>query len=622
MARTRQRTVARRAIADRPRSVEATRDISFARLAAGTAVTTIVAVLYWRTSARDIVFGDTPELVGAAASLGVAHPPGYPIWTLLAHFYTLFPVGPIPFRVSLLSVTCGAATAALTYLIALRLTRSAWAASASALLLATAPVVWTWSSVPEVFPLNDVLVAALLLLLIEWHLTRRPRWFIAAAFVGGLGLANHQTIALLGPAVLLLMWEHRREFAGGALFMRATGAFLLGLVPYAYLPIAAAAHPAFNWGEISSLSGLIAHVLRVDYGSGQLVSEVRFQGGSATDRILALAESFNVAEAILATLGALALYRRDRVLLWFFGLGFVIVGPAFAAYSNISLSSQLTRSVLERFFLASHVVLAPLAALGIALIAEVAGGRRGMLRGRTASLAAAVAAVAVAAGLAWTQFDAIDRSQDHWARSFAEDILSTARHDAILFAGGDAVVMPIEYLHRIEGARRDLVFVDIPLLRGDWYVRQLQRTAPDLVLRYPRFDGLPGTMRSFIEPNDPTRFEVIGGLLDDTMSTTHVLVPHGLLSRFVPKSAPQDLDGVAADNTAVLATYHIPVLAAVAPVPWDRIILGDYASPPYAVAQLYEQQKANAKAREWYERALAIDPDFSEARAAITRLPP
>src|SRR5437870_9716147 len=88
------------------------------------AVTAIAGTLYFLTAARDIVVGDTPELIRAAATLGVAHPPGYPLFTLLGHFFSVLPLGPVPFRVNLLSVICDALAVGIIFLTAFRLSKS------------------------------------------------------------------------------------------------------------------------------------------------------------------------------------------------------------------------------------------------------------------------------------------------------------------------------------------------------------------------------------------------------------------------------------------------------------------------------------------------------------------
>src|SRR5436190_12561855 len=86
-------------------------------------VSLLALFLYLLTAARDIVAGDTPELIIAAAKLGVAHPPGYPLFTMVGHFFSLLPLGSIPFRINLLSVVCDALAIGIAFLTAFRLTR-------------------------------------------------------------------------------------------------------------------------------------------------------------------------------------------------------------------------------------------------------------------------------------------------------------------------------------------------------------------------------------------------------------------------------------------------------------------------------------------------------------------
>src|SRR5947199_7419012 len=93
------------------------------------AVTIAAGILYFLTAARDIVVGDSPELITAAVTLGVAHAPGYPLFTVLGHLFSLVPFGSIPFRINLLSAICGALTIGVVYLSAFRLTRSQLAAT-------------------------------------------------------------------------------------------------------------------------------------------------------------------------------------------------------------------------------------------------------------------------------------------------------------------------------------------------------------------------------------------------------------------------------------------------------------------------------------------------------------
>src|SRR5436309_8150710 len=99
----------------------------------GATVAGLAFLLYFLTAARDIVVGDSPELITAAVTLGVAHAPGYPLFTILGHLFSLVPFGSLPFRVNLLSVVCDGLAVGVVYFTAFRLTRSQLAAAVAAL---------------------------------------------------------------------------------------------------------------------------------------------------------------------------------------------------------------------------------------------------------------------------------------------------------------------------------------------------------------------------------------------------------------------------------------------------------------------------------------------------------
>ena len=64
-----------------------------------------------------------PELIGelivVAHGLGVAHPPGFPLWTILAHLASLMPLGNVAVRINFASAFFAAlASAMLTLVVA------------------------------------------------------------------------------------------------------------------------------------------------------------------------------------------------------------------------------------------------------------------------------------------------------------------------------------------------------------------------------------------------------------------------------------------------------------------------------------------------------------------------
>ncbi|MBE9565334.1 MAG: DUF2723 domain-containing protein, partial [Proteobacteria bacterium] len=90
--------------------------ISLPRGASLCALGVFVAVfaVYLLTIIPTVVDQDSGELVAVAHGLGVAHPTGYPLWTLLARAFDFLPVGHTSaYRVALLSAVSAAGAAAL-----------------------------------------------------------------------------------------------------------------------------------------------------------------------------------------------------------------------------------------------------------------------------------------------------------------------------------------------------------------------------------------------------------------------------------------------------------------------------------------------------------------------------
>lgn len=587
-------------------------------MVAGLVAAALTLGLYLATAARDIVVGDPTEFVIVSLTGGIAHPPGYPLLSALGQAFGALPLGPAPFRIGLISTVAGAAAAGLVAVTALRLGASGVAAVIGALAFATTSVVWRWSVVPEAFALNDAIVAGILLAMVVWH--RRPTSatpVIAGSFLGGLALANHQTAALIAPAVAIALWQERDAIRRrpGLLALGAL-AFAIGLVPYAYVFAASAAQPAWSWGPVAGPADLWRLVSRDVYGGGQLVSEAAVAGGDPFRRVWLLVLSYwPVGLAALA--GAVAALDRERWWLTRTGAAFIVAGPAFVAYANIDPTGPVNRVVLERFFLLPHVITAPLIALGITGVAAAVTDR---LRRPLAQPVVLGAAAALVIALAVVTYPLADRRTDRVARGYSLDILESVEPGTILLTNGDDSSTGVAYLQLVEGTRRDVVHVAAPLLRADWYTRQLRARHPGVAFPFDRL-GVDGDLRRFIQANPDRTFAVVGGLVDDSLRETHWLSTRGLVSILKPLPASGSVDDLARENDRVMFRYHVPSAADVRGRPWEQAILGDYAFPAFLVGQQYEIARQYAQARAWYSRALAIDPQMARAREALARLP-
>ena len=581
----------------------------------------VAFLAYLLTAARDIFPGDTPEFVSVALTGGVAHAPGYPLFSIVGVLFGLLPLGPLPFRIDLIAVLCHAATVSLVFLTAERLTRTVLASAAAALVLAFGALFWSWGLVAETFPLNDLLAAAVLYCLVLWH--ARPSAslpLIGAAVAFALGIANQQTITLLVPAIAFVVYDQRAALRGRSrlLWQAAAAAVVAALVPYAYIPVAAGRHELFNWGEIQSPLDVIRQFFRLDYGTGQLIPTQAYQGGTGLSRLGDFARNVNPALALLGVLGAIQAYRRVRWYFWTTALAFFVSGIAFVSYANADVSIATARFVLARFYLLPQVAVAPLAALGIVFLAEQ-GRRRLADAPRRLPEAIAGAVFALAALELVVTFGAVDLREDHVARDFAIDLLATAPKDAVLLASGDHVVLPVLYAQAVEHVRPDVTVVVIPLLPADWYQRQLRARHPELTVPLARFDQ-PDGLKIFMQANLGRLFVLSGEQADQTFGGLYGLYGRGLTLPVIGPDAQLDLEAVQADNERLMASYHVPTFGAIKKESYERFILSYYALVPYRLGSQYEAAKRYPDARAWYERALAIDPELPEALAGLRRL--
>ncbi|HET9372181.1 MAG TPA: DUF2723 domain-containing protein [Vicinamibacterales bacterium] len=605
------------------------RDLNRIDLVIAFAIAGLAGWLYVLTAARDIVVGDTAELAAAALTLGVAHAPGYPLLTLLGYLFSLFPFGPEPFRVTLVAVASGAGAAGLTFLTVTRLTASRTAAAAAALLLAVNPLVWRWSIVFESFPLNNLLAAAIVLLLAIWQARpERTGWLVAAAFTTGLALSNHLTIVLIGPAILSLLWRHRAVLIARP---RAIGwcvaALAIGLLPYLHIPIAAARDPFLNTGRVSSLGDFVGLVTRADYGSGQLIADPSQLGGTASARtaarIGALAASFSSLEWLLGLLGVSSLWRRWRGFAIFSLLAVAAAGPAFMILADIDIAQRYALFVVERFFLLAHVLAAPFVGFGAAAAIDLA--RRPLARGRPTIAASFVGAICGAFAI-WTiaaDYREIDQSANHVARHYAEDILRPLDPDTILLATGDDTTFPVAYVQAVDGLRPDVTSIWQSAVRNlEWYRRQLREREPSLVVPFTGDPRSPAdTIRALVEAN-PQRPVAFAGdpPADDSLRGRYVGFPRGLVFQLQPSSQPLLLDSLIREYERLTPLYRIPAAASIKHGTFEERILRSYAVPAFVIGSEYERAGARAEARAWFERALAIDPGFSDARQALARV--
>lgn len=237
--------------------------------------------LYIATSAPSVatIFDDSLEFQVVLPTLGIAHPSGYPLYTLVGKAATcLVPVRDPAGRANLLSALAAALAVGLLFPLARRFGGSRLGAAVATAIFAISPVWWSQATLAEVYALHGLLMILFLYLLLRWeeeHLPGVPtdvqpgsdRWLGRAALVAGLGLAHHRMIALLFPAALLLVfWTDPSLLHQPRRWIKP---LLLGLAPlalYVYLPIRGQTTSSLDGTYSPTFRGTLGWILAQGYG--------------------------------------------------------------------------------------------------------------------------------------------------------------------------------------------------------------------------------------------------------------------------------------------------------------------------------------------------------------------
>ena len=227
-----------------------------------------VFAVYLRTLCPTLYWGDCGELALTAATLGIPHPTGYPLYCLLGKAWTLLmPWGSIVWRLNVLSAVFGSGAVACLYgaARACRLPRPV--ALAAGGLLAFSSTFWQQALITETYTLAALFTCLLLFLAARWSAGgHRPGDLRLLALAYGFALTSHQMNTLFLPGfVLYLLWSEPRLRRLAEPSVRrewglALGVGLLPLLTYLYLPLRARTHPLYNWGDPETPYAFYYHV--------------------------------------------------------------------------------------------------------------------------------------------------------------------------------------------------------------------------------------------------------------------------------------------------------------------------------------------------------------------------
>ena len=479
---------------------------------------------YLLSTPRTVMLDDDGFFIMAAWFNGVAHPPGYPLFTLLAHLATYLPFGSVAWRVHLASALCGALACVLLWLYARLLLQSRLYALVAALAFGFSSTFWSQSIISEVYALNMLFLFALLFLCAKYVQDPRPadRRPLLIAFLYGLSLTNHWPLmGLCTPAIAVLLWPQRH-----ALFRQLPALLacaLAGLLPYAWMVLRSQASEFSFYGPIENWFDFWFYVSRQGYASADhsLTAGWSDKGQFAAFALSETARQFGVLGLPLMLIGFARQWKSWPVHVCL-ALLLIFVANTFVLVGLLDFDFDLWhRHIFDVYPIPAFGAAALWLALGLRESIGWASARaqRSLRPAFLHYGAAAVLVISAWLGSAPQNL----RAGENWAADYARAVLGTLPPHAVLFVSGDYTTGPLGYLNRVEGLRPDVTLMsDTGLVFGNRLFKPIPHKPGNLEAIVEDFIGSTGR-RIFYYPSLPHRhhnafhglyFEVLVGSRD------------------------------------------------------------------------------------------------------------
>lgn len=534
-------------------------------------LTGLTSFLFFLTTiAPSVIQIDTGELATAQATLGIAHPTGYPLFTILGYLFSLIPL-PFSkiFQLNLLAaIYCASAVSVFSYSSKLILdnlykfgfiknvkekskkkrisdktevastnvkselleSTKVIAAIFGGLFLALNKTFWFQSTSVEVYSLHLLLITTIILTLLKAFLLSEKDnsvsklWLIFAIALA-LGFTNHMTTLLIIPGVAYLYFTQNKFNVNSfkQIVIMLLIFFPVLILVYSYLPIRASQNPFINWSNPVEWERIIRHI------SGQQYQVWLF---SSTD---AAAKQFNYFVTNLPTEYLITLVIVLIGLIYSF-----IQAKKFFIFNLILFFSTVLYSInydindIDSYFLLAYISLAYFAVFGIIqfiLFAE---------KNKIKIIIPVFVLFALLSIQFYANYDSVTQKNNYVYEDYTKTLLNSVPKNSIVFSyQWDYFISASYYFQLVENYRKDVVVIDKELLRRSWYYNQLETNHPKILV------GVKPEVNQFIEALKP--FEREENFNANLLENLFRKIMTGLISTNISQHdyfiAPELIDG-------------------------------------------------------------------------------
>jgi hypothetical protein len=403
--------------------------------------------------------GDSGEIAAAAYTLGIGHPPGYPLFVQVSKIFSLLPAGDIAFRMNLMVVILAALMLALFYKtssLALEILNRGRPTAYDNLAAFCISCVLVFSGLfwfEAIHIKGGIYVSAMCIALasaccaLEFHKKRETRHFYAGVYLAGfLPVMHHTGILAMIFILSVLLFDAGKKRPG---FYIAGAAFfaLAFLTPDFYLFIRAKSAEV-RWADISTFQNVLSHILRRVYYAGDtppftlaaMVIKLKFY-------LFGIISNYGAC-AILTVFGAYRLFLTNR-------RGFILAASFFlfnTATVIVFTSNDPSKLFMETnrvFYLLNDLLPLFLAVYGLAQALSPIMNTR-------LKAAAAAAVFILPVGLLVNNFTVNNMQRSFLAYDHACNIFKTLDPGDIFFEKMDETVFGMQYLKYVKKSYRDI----------------------------------------------------------------------------------------------------------------------------------------------------------------------
>ncbi|MEK6646403.1 MAG: DUF2723 domain-containing protein [Candidatus Firestonebacteria bacterium] len=427
--------------------------------------------VYLRTLCPTVYVGDSGELTTAALKLGIAHPPGYPVYCFLSNLFSIIPFGTPAFKINFATAVFSCCAAIVIYLLIVEclcfLTKSfqighIFAGLSGALCFSFSKELWSQSCASEVYSLNILFFVSTIYLLIKGYIEvlsknpiRAKKYLYIFGLVYGVSLAHHHTMILFIPVYLGFIFlnskfrpiNRRLNF-----YIKLVAFLMLGLCFYTYLPIRSIANPAIDWGNPENISKMINHIVRRQYGdlTGNIRTfELFFL--QCWVYIKFLSYQWLLVFLIFPILGSIFLLKTEKTILKFLIMLYLFSSLGFIFLLNFNLDN-FSLDQVSPFLIPSYAIINILFGIGIGILALKIRGVKNYVYLFSVLFLPAIPGFA--------NYFECDKSRNFIAYDYANTTLSFLQKGDVAFVEGDNMLFPLSYVYNCENEKNGAKIYD------------------------------------------------------------------------------------------------------------------------------------------------------------------